>query len=208
MPPALIILLAVAAAYLLGSIPFAIISSRLFGLADPRSYGSKNPGATNVLRSGNKAAAIVTLLGDASKGWLAVYLAKKYGIEYVSGPGTALVGFVALGVFFGHIYPIFLKFKGGKGVATAAGVLLALDPLLGLVTAGIWLFIAFTLRYSSLAALIAATAAPIYAALSWGTDGLVIVVGIIAMVLVGKHWPNLQRLMAGKEPKIGAKKKA
>lgn len=206
MPSALIILLAVVAAYLLGSIPFAIIASRIFGLADPRSYGSKNPGATNVLRSGNKAAAIVTLLGDASKGWLAVYLAQKYGPEY--GQGTALIGFVALAVFFGHLYPIFLRFKGGKGVATAAGVLLALDPLLGLATLGTWLFIAFTLRYSSLAALIAAVAAPMYAAMFWGTDAQVIVVGIIAMALVGKHWQNLQRLMAGSEPKLGAKKKA
>ena len=206
MPPALIILLAAIAAYLVGSVPFAIISSRIFGLADPRSYGSKNPGATNVLRSGNKAAAVFTLLGDASKGWLAVYLAQKYGPEFELG--TALIGFVALGVFFGHLYPVFLKFKGGKGVATAAGVLLALDPLLGLATFGTWMFIAFTLRYSSLAALIAATASPIYAAMFWGTDGLVIVVGIIAMALVGKHWPNLQRLMAGSEPKIGAKKKA
>ena len=207
MPPTLIILLAAIAAYLAGSIPFAIISSRIFGLADPRSYGSKNPGATNVLRSGNKAAAIFTLLGDASKGWLAVYLAKKFAIDYVSGPGATLIGLVALAVFFGHLYPVFLKFKGGKGVATAAGVLLALDPLLGLATLGTWLFIAFTLRYSSLAALIAATAAPIYAAMLWGSNGLVLVVGVIAMALVGKHWQNLQRLMAGKEPKIGTKKK-
>lgn len=208
MPPALILLLAALAAYLLGSIPFAIIASRLFGLADPRSYGSKNPGATNVLRSGNKAAAVFTLLGDAGKGWLAVYLAQKYSVEHVTGSATALIGFVALAVFFGHLYPIFLKFKGGKGVATAAGVLLALDPLLGLATLATWLFIAFTLRYSSLAALIAATAAPIYAAMLWGTNGLVAVVGVIAMALVGKHWPNLQRLMAGSEPKLGAKKKA
>lgn len=206
MPPALIILLSAIAAYLLGSVPFAIISSRLFGLADPRSYGSKNPGATNVLRSGNKAAATFTLLGDAAKGWLAVWLARQYGAEY--GLGTALVGFVALAVFFGHLYPVFLKFKGGKGVATAAGVLLALDPLLGLATFGTWLFVALTLRYSSLAALIAAAAAPMYAAMFWGTDVLVLVVGVISMALVGKHWQNLQRLMAGSEPKLGAKKKA
>jgi glycerol-3-phosphate acyltransferase PlsY len=209
MPPALIILLAAVAAYLLGSIPFAILSSRLFGLADPRSYGSKNPGATNVLRSGNKAAAIVTLLGDASKGWLAVYMTRKYGTELGLdySLSTTLIGFVALAVFFGHLYPVFLRFKGGKGVATAAGVLLALDPLLGLATAGTWLFIAFALRYSSLAALIAAVAAPMYAAMFWGTDALVLVVGIIAMALVGKHWQNLQRLMAGSEPRIGGKKK-
>jgi glycerol-3-phosphate acyltransferase PlsY len=205
MPPVLTLLLSVIAAYLLGSVPFAIISSRLFGLADPRSYGSKNPGATNVLRSGNKAAAVFTLLGDASKGWLAVYLAQKYSIE--SGWGAALAGLVALAVFLGHLYPIFLNFKGGKGVATAAGVLLALDFWLGLATLGTWLFIAFTLRYSSLAALIAATAAPIYAAMLWGGDVRVLVVGLLAMALVGKHWQNLQRLMAGSEPKIGGKKK-
>lgn len=202
MPPALILLLAVAAAYLLGSIPFAVVSSRLFGLADPRTYGSKNPGATNVLRSGNKGAAVVTLLGDAAKGWLAVFIAQRFGLP---ASGVALV---ALAVFFGHLFPLFLKFKGGKGVATAAGVLLALDPWLGLATLGTWLFIAYTLRYSSLAALIAAAAAPIYAGMLWGTDGLVLAVGIMSMALIGKHWPNLQRLLAGSEPRIGGAKKA
>ncbi len=202
MPPALTLLLAVAAAYLLGSIPFAVVSSRLFGLADPRTYGSKNPGATNVLRSGNKGAAAVTLLGDAAKGWLAVFLAQQSGLP---ASGVALV---ALAVFFGHLFPVFLKFKGGKGVATAAGVLLALDPWLGLATLGTWLFIAYTLRYSSLAALIAAAAAPIYAGMLWGTDGLVLAVGIMSMALIGKHWQNLQRLLAGNEPRIGGAKKA
>ena len=202
MPPALTLLLAVAAAYLLGSIPFAVVSSRLFGLADPRTYGSKNPGATNVLRSGNKGAAVVTLLGDAAKGWLAVFIAQRFGLP---ASGVALV---ALAVFFGHLFPLFLKFKGGKGVATAAGVLLALDPWLGLATLGTWLFIAYTLRYSSLAALIAAAAAPIYAGMLWGTDGLVLAVGIMSMALIGKHWPNLQRLLAGSEPRIGGAKKA
>lgn len=202
MPPALTLLLAVAAAYLLGSIPFAVVSSRLFGLADPRTYGSKNPGATNVLRSGNKGAAAVTLLGDAAKGWLAVFLAQQSGLP------TSGVALVALAVFFGHLFPVFLKFKGGKGVATAAGVLLALDPWLGLATLGTWLFIAYTLRYSSLAALIAAAAAPIYAGMLWGTDGLVLAVGIMSMALIGKHWQNLQRLLAGNEPRIGGAKKA
>lgn len=202
MPPALTLLLAVAAAYLLGSIPFAVVSSRLFGLADPRTYGSKNPGATNVLRSGNKGAAAVTLLGDAAKGWLAVFLAQQSGLP------TSGVALVALAVFFGHLFPVFLKFKGGKGVATAAGVLLALDPWLGLATLGTWLFIAYTLRYSSLAALIAAAAAPIYAGMLWGTDGLVLAVGIMSMALIGKHWQNLQRLLAGSEPRIGGAKKA
>ncbi|WP_153111457.1 glycerol-3-phosphate 1-O-acyltransferase PlsY [Propionivibrio limicola] len=206
MPNFLIAALAVVAAYLVGSIPFAVVSSRLFGLADPRSYGSKNPGATNVLRSGNKAAAALTLLGDLAKGWLAVFLAQSFGPEY--GFGQVFVGAVALAVFFGHLYPVFLKFKGGKGVATAAGVLLALDPLLGLSVLGIWLFVTFTLRYSSLAALLAAAAAPLLAFVFWGASVMVPVVGILAMALIGRHWANLQRLMAGTEPKIGAGKKA
>lgn len=206
MHPALTPLLAIFAAYILGSIPFAILSSRLFGLADPRSYGSGNPGATNVLRSGNKAAAIFTLIGDTMKGWLAVFLAKEFGAQY--GFGTTVIGLIALAVFFGHLYPVFLKFKGGKGVATAAGVLLAFDPTLGLATLATWLFIAFTFRYSSLAALIAAAAAPLYAFFFWGGSTLVLPVAIIAMALIVKHWQNLQRLMAGTEPKIGAKKKA
>jgi len=206
MPEFMIVVLAVLAAYLLGSVPFAVVCSRIFGLADPRSYGSKNPGATNVLRSGNKAAAAMTLLGDMAKGWLAVFLAQSLGPKY--GFLDGLVGAVALAVFFGHLYPVFLGFKGGKGVATAAGVLLALDPALGLITLGIWLAIAFTLRYSSLAALVAAAAAPVTAFLFWGSGTLLLVVGIIAMVLIVKHWANLQRLMAGTEPKIGAGKKA
>lgn len=202
----LIVAFAVLAAYLLGSVPFAVVCSRLFGLADPRSYGSKNPGATNVLRSGNKAAAVCTLLGDMAKGWLAVFLAQTYGPKF--GLAQGLVGAVALAVFFGHLYPIFLKFKGGKGVATAAGVLLALDPTLGLITLGIWLAVAFTLRYSSLAALVAAAAAPVVAIMLWGGGIPAMVVGIIALALIVKHWANLQRLMAGTEPKIGAGKKA
>lgn len=205
MSPSLITLLAVLAAYLLGSVSFAVIASRVFGLADPRTYGSKNPGATNVLRSGHKGAAMFTLIGDAAKGWLAVYLASRYSAAY--GLSGYTVGLVALAVFFGHVYPVFLKFRGGKGVATAAGILLAIDPWLGLATLATWLFVALTLRYSSLAALIAAMTAPIYGFLLWGRDSQVLVLGIIAMVLVGKHWQNLQRLMAGSEPKVGAKKR-
>jgi glycerol-3-phosphate acyltransferase PlsY len=206
MPNALIALLAVVSAYLLGSVSFAVVCSHLFGLADPRSYGSKNPGATNVLRSGNKVAAAATLFGDMAKGWLAVFLVQEYGARYGFAP--SLVVLVALAVFVGHLYPVFLKFKGGKGVATAAGVLLAIDPLLGVVTLAIWLFIAFTLRYSSLAALVSAVAAPLFASFLWGSDVRLLAVGIIAMALIGKHWQNLQRLMGGTEPKIGAKKKA
>jgi acyl phosphate:glycerol-3-phosphate acyltransferase len=202
MPNAFIALSALVAAYLIGSIPFAMISSRLFGLADPRSYGSKNPGATNVLRSGNKAAAIVTLLGDMAKGWLVVFLAQKYASEY--SLTQFQIGLFALAVFFGHLYPVFLKFKGGKGVATAAGVLLAIDPRLGLATLATWLFVVFALRYSSLAALVAAASAPLYAFFFWGNDVMLATVGIIAMILIGKHWQNLQRLMVGTEPKIGS----
>ena len=197
--------LAVFVAYLLGSIPFAVVCSRLFGLADPRSYGSKNPGATNVLRSGNKAAAALTLAGDMAKGWLAVFLAEVYGPDY--GLGAGFIGLVALAVFFGHLYPVFLTFKGGKGVATAAGVLLAIEAQLGLAVFACWLAIALLLRYSSLAALVSAAAAPLFAFFLWGRDVRLLAVAIIAIALIVKHWPNLQRLMAGTEPKIGDGKK-
>ncbi|NHC06285.1 glycerol-3-phosphate 1-O-acyltransferase PlsY [Azonexus fungiphilus] len=195
-------LLAILAAYLLGSVPFAMISSKLFGLADPRTYGSGNPGATNVLRSGNKKAALFTLIGDALKGWLAVFAAQQAGLSDLG------IGLVALAVFFGHLFPIFLKFKGGKGVATAAGVLLALDPLLGLMVLGTWLLVAYVSRYSSLAAIVAAAAAPLYFALMHGAEGQFAVVLVLLLALVAKHWQNLQRLMAGQESKIGSKKKA
>ncbi|MCK6405303.1 MAG: glycerol-3-phosphate 1-O-acyltransferase PlsY [Rhodocyclaceae bacterium] len=188
-------------AYLLGSIPFAVVSSRVFGLADPRSYGSGNPGATNVLRSGNKKAALLTLIGDGAKGWLAVFLAVRFGLS------DALVGLVALAVFFGHLFPVFLKFKGGKGVATAAGVLLALDWLLGVGTLAVWILTVVVSRYSSLGALIAAVAAPLIAAMMWGGGGATVAVGVMSMALVAKHWGNLQRLLAGSEPKLGAGKK-
>jgi glycerol-3-phosphate acyltransferase PlsY len=201
----LIFSIAILVAYLLGSVPFAVVCSRLFGLADPRSYGSKNPGATNVLRSGNKAAAAATLFGDLAKGWLAVFLAQTYGPHF--GFPQGLVGAAAVAVFFGHVYPVFLKFKGGKGVATAAGVLLGIDPALGLGTLGVWLVIAFTLRYSSLASISAAAAAPLIALLLWGSGFLALVVSILAITLILRHWGNLQRLMAGTEPKIGEKKK-
>lgn len=193
--------LAILAAYLLGSVPFAMIAAKLFGLADPRTYGSGNPGATNVLRSGNKKAALFTLIGDALKGWVAVFVAQQLGFS------ETVVGLVALAVFCGHLFPVFLKFKGGKGVATAAGVLLALDPLLGLAVLGTWLFVAFTSRYSSAAAVAAAALAPVYTVLMHGGNGMVIVVGIIALALIGKHWQNIQRLLAGQESKIGSKKK-
>ena len=194
--------LALIAAYLLGSVPFAMISSKVFGLADPRSYGSGNPGATNVLRSGNKKAALMTLIGDALKGTLAVVIAQQAGLS------ETVVALVALAVFLGHLYPIFLKFKGGKGVATAAGVLLALDPVLGLATLGVWVLVAYVSRYSSLAALCAAAAAPIVSAMMHGATHQTIVVGLLGMALIGKHWQNIQRLLAGQESRIGSKKKS
>ncbi len=202
MPTAAVLALAVLAAYLLGSIPFAVVVSKAFGLSDPRSYGSGNPGATNVLRSGNKKAALLTLLGDALKGWVAVFAAQCLAL------GDTAVGLVALAVFFGHLFPVFLKFKGGKGVATAAGVLIALEWPLGLAVLATWLLVAFVSRYSSLAAVVAAALAPVYVALSQGTNGQIVVVGILAMALIGKHWQNIQRLLAGQESKIGSKKKA
>jgi glycerol-3-phosphate acyltransferase PlsY len=194
--------LAIFAAYLLGSVPFAMISSKLFGLADPRTYGSGNPGATNVLRSGNKKAALLTLIGDALKGWVAVFVAQRMGLS------DNVIGLVALAVFLGHLYPIFLKFKGGKGVATAAGVMFALDPVLGLAVLGTWLAVAYISRYSSLAAVLAAAVAPLFAALMHGASNLVVIIGVIGMALIGKHWQNIQRLLAGQESKIGGKKQA
>jgi len=199
---AMLAVLAIVAAYLLGSIPFAMLAAKLFGIADPRTYSSGNPGATNVLRSGNKKAALFTLIGDALKGWGAVFAAQQFGFS------DAIVGLVALAVFFGHLFPVFLRFKGGKGVATGAGVLLALDPLLGLAVLATWLFVAFVFRYSSAAAVAAAALAPVYAALGHGGGGYLLVIGIIAIALVAKHWQNIQRLLAGQESKIGSKKKA
>ncbi len=192
----------VVCAYLLGSVSFAVLMSKAFGLADPRTYGSGNPGATNVLRSGKKAAAILTLLGDAAKGTLAVCLAQWYAPE-----NYLLIAAVALAVFLGHVFPIFLKFKGGKGVATALGVLLALSGWMGLAVLGTWLLVAVVFRYSSLSALIAAVAAPIYAMLFQLRPELVFATAIMSMLLIWRHKSNIQNLMTGKESKIGSKKK-
>jgi acyl phosphate:glycerol-3-phosphate acyltransferase len=194
------------AAYLLGSVSFAVVVSKLFGLADPRSYGSKNPGATNVLRSGNKAAAVLTLLGDGAKGWLAVWLAHKYGAAYgIDDSGIALV---ALAVFAGHLWPVFFRFAGGKGVATALGVLLGLNVWLGLATLATWLVIAFAFRYSSLAALVAALFAPFYYGFLFGTDVILLAVLAMSGLLIYRHKANIGNLIAGKESRIGAKKHA
>lgn len=197
---------AVALSYLLGSISFAVLVSRVMGLADPRSYGSGNPGATNVLRSGNKAAALLTLIGDAAKGWLAVFLVQSLSARY--GFGEATVAASALAVFVGHLFPVFHRFAGGKGVATAAGVLLALSPWLGLGTLATWLLIAFFFRYSSLAALVSAVFAPLFHVFIAGFDVTALAVLAMSALLVWRHARNIANLMAGKEGRIGQKKGA
>ena len=204
MNPTMATLVAVVLAYLLGSISFAIVVSRVAGLADPRSFGSKNPGATNVLRSGNKGAAAATLLLDALKGWLAVWLAANIGFRY--GIGDSGVAAVALAVFLGHLYPVFFAFKGGKGVATAVGVLFAFAWWLGLATVMTWLVIVFFFRYSSLAALVAALFAPFYYALLVGFDAYAAAIAIMSALVFYRHRRNIANLLAGKEPRVGAKK--
>jgi len=190
----------VIAAYLLGSVSFAVITSKLFALPDPRSYGSGNPGATNVLRSGKKAAAALTLFGDAAKGWLAVFLAIWFELSNVQ------IALIALAVFLGHVFPIFLRFKGGKGVATALGVLLALNVWLGLGGLATWLMIAAVFRLSSLAALVAAVATPVYAVLLGLPREWVLASGVMSLLLIWRHKNNIQNLLAGKEARIGSKK--
>jgi glycerol-3-phosphate acyltransferase PlsY len=187
------------AAYGIGSISFAIVISRLMRLPDPRSYGSGNPGATNVLRSGRKVAAVMTLLGDGGKGWVAVWLGGMVG-------GTAAAAVAGLAVFVGHLYPVFHRFRGGKGVATAAGVLLGFQWWLGLGTIATWLIIAFFLRYSSLAALISALFAAVFAFVLLGVSEQALMVAVIASLLVWRHKANIARLLEGTEPRLGAKK--
>jgi acyl phosphate:glycerol-3-phosphate acyltransferase len=184
------------AAYGLGSISFAVVVSRLMGLPDPRSYGSKNPGATNVLRTGKKIAAVLTLVGDAGKGWLAVWLAARFGGD---------VPVAGLAVFVGHLYPLFHRFQGGKGVATAAGVLFGFNLWLGLATVATWVAIAVFLRYSSLAALVAALFAPLYAFWLFGWSAILPVVTAISALLVWRHRQNIARLAAGTETRLGQK---
>lgn len=213
--------------YFLGSLPFGAMVARSHGV-DIFKEGSGNPGATNVKRvlgekfgakgkrAGNLVFGLDVLKGAVASGWsllawtslsVSVDLENGNGAAVIAGQDWRLLGLAGVvGAILGHSFSIFTKFKGGKGVATAAGVLLAINPWLGLATLATWLAIAFALRYSSLAALVAAAAAPLYAILIWGGDGRVLVVGIIAMALIGKHWQNLQRLMAGSEPKIGRRK--
>ncbi len=200
--------LAVLAAYLVGSLSFAVIVSRAMGLKDPRTFGSKNPGATNVLRSGSKAAAIVTLLLDALKGYFPVLLVKWFGKPYGLEDGTmALVGLAA---FLGHLWPVFFRFKGGKGVATFIGVVFGIDPLLGVATGATWLIIAFFFRYSSLASLVSAAFAPAYYLLGdrlqWYAEaGVALVLVVMGMLLAYRHRENILRLFKGTESRLGAK---
>lgn len=209
MNPVLYPALATVAAYLIGSLSFAVIVSRAMGLNDPRTYGSKNPGATNVLRSGSKAAAVVTLLLDALKGWLPVVAVKWWGEPYGLGEGTmALVGLAA---FLGHLFPIFFRFVGGKGVATALGVIVGVSGWLGLATGLTWLLIAYFFRYSSLASLVAAVFAPVYYVfgngVAWAMDKSVLLsTGVMSLLLIWRHAENISRLVQGKESKLGQKK--
>ncbi len=202
-------ILATLLAYLIGSLSFAVIVSRVMGLNDPRTYGSKNPGATNVLRSGSKAAAVVTLLLDALKGWLPVAAVQWWGAPYGLGEGTmALVGLAA---FLGHLFPVFFKFVGGKGVATALGVLVGVSGWLGLAVGLTWLIIAYFFRYSSLASLVAALFAPAYYAfgnqVAWAMDKAVLMsIAVMSLLLIWRHAENISRLVQGKESKLGQKK--
>ena len=195
--------LAVLAAYLVGSLSFAVLVSRAMGLNDPRTYGSGNPGATNVLRSGNKGAAVATLLLDALKGYVPVLLALRFGPAFGLGEGT--VAMVALAAFLGHLWPVFFRFQGGKGVATAAGVLLGLDPWLGLATLATWVIIAAFFRYSSLASIVAAVFAPFYQLLIWGGGPTAVAVTVMGLLLVWRHSANIRKLLAGTESKLGQK---
>jgi len=194
--------------YLLGSVPFAVIVSRAYRLADPRSFGSGNPGATNVLRSGHKVAALLTLIGDAAKGWLAMFIAARVmqsGI-HPDGAGEAAVAVAGLAAFLGHVFPITLRFRGGKGVATALGVLLGFSGALAGITAGIWLAVVAVTRYSSLAALVAAAAAPVVSWWLLGNAEITLTVAVMCAVLIYRHKSNIRKLLAGSEGRIGGKK--
>jgi acyl phosphate:glycerol-3-phosphate acyltransferase len=201
--------LATLIAYLVGSLSFAVIVSKAMGLNDPRTFGSKNPGATNVLRSGNKAAAIVTLLLDALKGWLPVVLVRWYGQPYGLEDGT--VALVGLAAFLGHLFPVFFRFIGGKGVATALGVLLGISGWLGLATMLTWLIVAYFFRYSSLASLLSALFAPVYYVFgdgaAWYMDRWTFVaVAVMSVLLMWRHAENISRLIKGSESRLGKKK--
>ena len=195
-------------AYLLGSVSFAVVVSKAMGLPDPYTHGSKNPGATNVLRTGNKVAAALTLFGDAAKGWVAVTIARAVLGDPISSDNNLMLGLVAIAVFLGHLYPIFYRFKGGKGVATAAGILLAISWVLGLATLGTWLIVAFFMRYSSLAALSAAAFAPLYFTFLFGLQPMGLAILVMSLLLIYRHRSNIRNLMNGTETRLAKKGKA
>ena len=190
-------------AYLLGSLSFAVIVSKAMRLDDPRTYGSGNPGATNVLRSGNKVAAILTLLLDALKGVAAVLVARALSERF--GFGQTTIALAGIAAFLGHLYPVFFKFEGGKGVATAAGVLLALNLWVGLASLGAWLVIAFATRYSSLAALVTALVAPVFTYFLVGDPQVAALVAVMSVLLIWRHRSNITKLLNGTESKLGSK---
>ena len=191
------------AAYLIGSVSFAVVVSKLFGLGDPRSYGSKNPGATNVLRSGNKTAAVLTLLLDALKGFVPVMLAERFAFEL--GFEDTTIAFVGVAAFLGHLFPVFFRFQGGKGVATAAGVLLAFEPLLGVGVLLTWILVAAALRYASLASVVAAVVAPFAMLMFFDRPIVALAVSVMSLLLIWRHWHNIVKLLTGKESRIGEK---
>lgn len=194
---------AILGGYLVGSLSFAVIISRAMGMPDPRSYGSKNPGATNVLRSGNKAAALLTLAFDALKGYVPVLLVLIFGRPF--GLGETAAAFVGLAAFVGHVWPVFFRFQGGKGVATAAGVLMAVNPLLGLATLGSFAIVLAFSRYVSLASIVAAVFAPFFQALIWGLEPALLAIAVMSLLLVWRHEGNIKKLLAGTESKFGQK---
>ena len=197
------LIVALVSAYLIGSLSFAVIVSRIFGLADPRSYGSKNPGATNVLRSGNKPAALLTLAFDVLKGYVPVLLVLVYGPRF--GLGESAAAFAGLAAFVGHLWPVFFRFRGGKGVATAAGVLMAINPGLGLATLLSFAVIVAFSRYVSLASVVAAAFAPFYQALIWGVEPALLAIAVMSLLLIWRHEGNIRKLLAGTESRLGQK---
>jgi glycerol-3-phosphate acyltransferase PlsY len=198
------------AGYLIGSISFAVVVSRVMGLPSPHNYGSGNPGATNVLRTGSKKAAILTLLGDAIKGGFALWLAQRVSMTMLNAPhqiGEFTLAGVALAAFLGHLYPVFFGFRGGKGVATAAGILVVMNAGMGAAILGVWLLVALVTRYSSLAAITAATVAPLAALIAFGQSWFTLAVLLMAALLLWRHRGNIAKLRAGTESRIRLKRR-
>ncbi len=197
-------ILAILVAYLIGSVSFAVVVSKAFGLPDPHTYGSGNPGATNVLRTGKIFAALLTLVGDAGKGWLAVWLAQQFAGDF--GLGTQTLAAVGVAAFLGHLYPVFHRFQGGKGVATAAGILFAFNGWLGAATLAVWIMMAVIFRYSSLAALVASLFAPAYCFYLYGPTPIFGATALMCALLIWRHRANIRKLLDGTESRLGEKK--